>query len=94
MKLLKKLKKLLKKLKQLLRKAFRVSTDTALRDLEATRQKLLRAVQDAQAEHRALHEEIDDLYDKIEVLAQRKIAEIHESARAARVADRINELLK
>lgn len=94
MKLLKKLKQLLKKLKRLLRKAFRVSTDTALRDLEAARQKLLRAAQDARTEQRALREEIDDLYDKIEVLTQRKIAEIEESVRAARVADRINELLK
>lgn len=86
--------KSLKKLKRLLRKAFRVSTDTALRDLEATRQKLLLAVQEAQTERCALRDEIDDLYDKIEVLTQRKSAEIEEATRAARVADRINELLK
>jgi outer membrane murein-binding lipoprotein Lpp len=86
--------KLLKKIKRAVKNFLRASSREAMRDFEVLKVKLSRIANEAREEAAELKAEVAELVSKIDDLKRRGTAELDEAARASRVADRINELLK
>jgi hypothetical protein len=86
--------KLFKKVKRAIKNFLRAKAHEAMRDFEVLKRKLEGIADAAREEAQELRTEIAEHVSKIEDLKRRGTEHLDEAARAARVAGRINELLK
>ena len=86
--------KLIKKIKRAVKNFLRAKAHEAMRDFEVLKRKLEGIADAAREEAAELRTEIAEHVSKIDELKRRGTEHLDEAARAARVAGRINELLK
>lgn len=86
--------KLFKKIKRAVKNFLRAKAHEAMRDFEVLKRKLDGIADAAREEATEVRRDIDELVSKIDELKRRGTEHLDEAARASRVADRINELLK